>query len=365
MNALAPDQRTDALRPHAEHAFAAELAALAAHRHSTAPGPLWLSPWAVSTYLLGGTLPDGTVITPKYVGSRRLVEVAVATLATDRALLLLGEPGTAKSMLSELLAAAVCGDSTLPVQGTAGTAEEPFRYGWNYGLLLAKGPIPQALVPSPVLTAMRRGALARVEELTRFPAEVQDALVSILSEPTLPIPELGDEAQASGFNLIATANVRDKGVSELSAALKRRFNSVVRRCPTGTEAEVRIVRARVADLPRPWSCPPCRRCSRRSAGWSPCSAICGPESRGRPHHASSRPRARSPRPRPSRWSRADSPCPRTSGTAGCARRRRGRAPRRDRQRSGGRPRHLDGVPRAGGPRAGRLGGVLRRLPRGA
>ena len=198
---------------------------------------------------MGGTLADGTVVTPKYVGSRRLVEVAVATLATDRALLLLGVPGTAKSWLSEHLAAAVSGDSTLLVQGTAGTAEEAIRYGWNYARLLAEGPSLQALVPSPVFTAMRRGAIVRVEELTRIPADVQDALITVLSEKTLPIPELGDEAQAvKGFNLIATANDRDRGVNDLSAALRRRFNTVVLPLPEREEDEVRIVTTRVADL---------------------------------------------------------------------------------------------------------------------
>ena len=198
---------------------------------------------------MGGPMPDGSVITPKYVGSRRLVEVAVATLATDRALLLLGVPGTAKSWLSEHLAAAISGDSTLMVQGTAGTAEEAIRYGWNYARLLAEGPSPEALVPSPVLTAMRSGALARIEELTRIPADVQDGLITILSEKTLPIPELGEEVQAiKGFNVIATANDRDKGINELSSALRRRFNTVVLPLPEHEEDEVSIVSTRVADL---------------------------------------------------------------------------------------------------------------------
>ena len=78
--------------------------------------------------------------------------------------------------MSEHLAAAISGDSTLLVQGTAGTAEEAIRYGWNYARLLAEGPSPAALVPSPVMTAMRTGAIARIEELTRIPADVQDAL---------------------------------------------------------------------------------------------------------------------------------------------------------------------------------------------
>ena len=145
----------DVLRPHAEVEHAAELVALAAADDRPRP-PNWrLSPWAVVTYLLGGALPDGTVITPKYVGQRRLVEIAVATLATDRALLLLGVPGTAKTWVSEHLAAAISGDSTLLVQGTAGTTEETLRYGWNYARLLAEGPTEAALVPSPVYRAMR------------------------------------------------------------------------------------------------------------------------------------------------------------------------------------------------------------------
>ncbi|PVE05951.1 ATP-binding protein, partial [Streptomyces scopuliridis] len=166
-----------------------------------------------------------------FVGDRALVERCVVTLAGERGLLLVGEPGTAKSMLSELLSAAVCGSSTLTVQGTAGTTEDQLRYGWNYALLLAKGPSREALVPSPVLTAMTRGAVARVEEVTRCLPEVQDALVSILSERRMSVPELagGEDGDSTvhavpGFTLIATANLRDKGVSEMSAALKRRFN---------------------------------------------------------------------------------------------------------------------------------------------
>ena len=237
------------LRPHAEQEHAKELAALAAADDRPRP-PSWrLSPWAVVTYLLGGTLDDGTVIAPKYVGPRRLVEVAVATLATDRALLLLGVPGTAKTWVSEHLAAAVSGDSTLLVQGTSGTVEEAIRYGWNYARLLSEGPTQGALVPSPVMTAMREGRIARVEELTRIPSDVQDALITILSEKTLPVSELGTEVQAvKGFNVIATANDRDRGVNDLSAALRRRFNTVVLPLPADEQAEVEIVARRVAQL---------------------------------------------------------------------------------------------------------------------
>jgi MoxR-like ATPase len=239
------------LRDHAEQQFAAELQALTAADTRPRP-PNWrLSPWAVATYLLGGKLDKGLVITPKYIGQRRLVEIAIATLATDRALLLLGVPGTAKTWVSEHLAAAISGDSTLLVQGTAGTSEEALRYGWNYARLLADGPSRQALVPSPLMRAMQLGQLARVEELTRIPADVQDALITLLSEKTLPIPELNEAVQANkGFNVIATANNRDRGVNELSSALKRRFNTVVLPLPENLEVEVDIVQRRVASLGR-------------------------------------------------------------------------------------------------------------------
>jgi MoxR-like ATPase len=239
------------LREHAEQQYAAELAALE-QADTRARPPSWrLSPWAVATYVLGGRLDDGTVIQPKYVGNRRLVEVAVATLATDRGLLLLGVPGTAKSWLSEHLAAAIAGDSTMLIQGTAGTSEEAIRYGWNYAKLLADGPSQDALVPSPLMHAMRAGKIARIEELTRIPADVQDTLITIMSEKTLPIPELSSEVQAvKGFNVIATANDRDRGVNELSSALKRRFNTVVLPLPDTLEEEVSIVQRRVADLGR-------------------------------------------------------------------------------------------------------------------
>jgi MoxR-like ATPase len=248
---------TELMRPHAEQEHAEELAALTRVDDRPKP-PSWkLSPWAVVTYVLGGTLEDGTEISPKYVGSRRLVETAVATLATDRALLLLGVPGTAKSWLSEHLAAAISGSSTLLVQGTAGTPEEAVRYGWNYARLIAEGPSRAALVPSPVMVAMESGGIARIEELTRMPSDVQDALITILSEKSLPIPELGSEVQAMrGFNVIATANDRDRGVNDLSSALRRRFNTVVLPVPATAEEEVRIVVRRVAELGKSLELPP-------------------------------------------------------------------------------------------------------------
>ncbi|HEY4384569.1 MAG TPA: AAA family ATPase [Ktedonobacteraceae bacterium] len=237
------------VRQHAEQQYAEELAELAKVDTRQRP-PNWsLSPWAVRTYLLGGTLENGFVITPKYIGKARLIEIAVATLATDRALLLYGLPGTAKSWVSEHIAAAITGDSTLLIQGTAGTDENAIRYGWNYARLLVEGPSAAALVISPMMQAMQTGKLARIEELTRIPSEVQDTLITILSEKTLPVPELNTEVQArKGFNVIATANNRDKGVNELSSALMRRFNTVVLPLPETIEEEVDIVDRRVSSL---------------------------------------------------------------------------------------------------------------------
>src|SRR5579883_3258465 len=239
------------LREHAEQQYAEELAELAKVDDRQRP-PNWkLSPWAVRTYLLGGRLPNGFEITPKYIGNARLIEIAVATLATDRALLLYGVPGTAKSWVSEHIAAAVTGDSTMMIQGTAGTDESAIRYGWNYARLLVEGPSPAALVVSPMMRAMQEGKIARIEELTRIPSEVQDTLITILSEKTLPVPELNTEVQGrKGFNVIATANNRDKGVNELSSALMRRFNTVVLPLPNTIEEEIDIVDRRVASLGR-------------------------------------------------------------------------------------------------------------------
>lgn len=239
------------LRQHPEHAHADELARLAMLDDRARPPGWRLSPGAVVTFLMGGTLDGGEAIAPKYFGARRPIEVAVATLATDRALLIQGLPGTAKSWVSEHLAAAISGDSTRLVQGTAGTGEDAIRYGWNYAKLIAEGPSEAALVPSPVLEGLRGGHIIRIEELTRMPADVQDALITVLSEKTLPIPELRTEVQGvKGFNVIATANDRDRGVSELSSALRRRFNTVVLPVPETVELETRIVVHRVAEVGR-------------------------------------------------------------------------------------------------------------------
>ncbi|MGN6420922.1 MAG: ATP-binding protein [Pseudobacter sp.] len=237
------------LRQHAETLFAQELDELKKQDSDQKPVNWVMSPRAVVTYLVGGKLKNGFEVSPKYIGNRRLMEIAVATLTTDRALLLYGLPGTAKSWVSEHLAAAISGNSTLIVQGTAGTGEDAIRYGWNYARLLSEGPTEKALVETPIMRAMKDGKIARIEELTRIGSDVQDALITILSEKSLPVPELNTEVQAvRGFNIIATANNRDKGVNELSSALKRRFNTVILPVPDSMDEEIDIVKRRVESF---------------------------------------------------------------------------------------------------------------------
>jgi MoxR-like ATPase len=253
----------------AEDVYATELAFLAAYDAGPRPPGWRLTPRAVVSFVVGSagkalSVPRGTdrldgvparlTISEKFVGERALVERCAVTLAGERGLLLVGEPGTAKSMLSELLSAAICGTSGWVVQGTAGTTEDQLRYGWNYAALLAQGPSRAALVPSPVMTAMSAGAVARIEEVTRCLPEVQDALISILSDRRIAVPELagspGDGAvfAAPGFSLIATANLRDRGVSEMSAALKRRFNFEVVNPIADLATETALVRRQAAAL---------------------------------------------------------------------------------------------------------------------
>ena len=236
------------LRLPAEKLFQAEIDALIAAEKNPGPTGWRMSPQSVKTYICGGKAGK-TKITPKYIGHERLVEIAISTLVTDRALLLIGEPGTAKSWLSEHLTAAINGDSTKVIQGTAGTTEEQIKYSWNYAMLIAKGPSHEAMLKSPVFNAMETGTIARVEEISRCASEVQDALISILSEKRISVPELAIEVAAQkGFSVIATANTRDKGVNEMSAALKRRFNIVVLPAPANLDSEMEIVRTRVTQL---------------------------------------------------------------------------------------------------------------------
>jgi MoxR-like ATPase len=247
---------SNTLRLNAEEQFGHELEEIRKQDKDIKPENWQLSPRAVVQYVMGGTLSNGFQIVPKYIGNQRLMEIAVATLTSDRALLLYGLPGTAKSWVSEHLSAAITGDSTYIIQGTAGTGEEAIRYGWNYAMLLSKGPVVEAVVETPVIRAMKEGRIVRIEELTRISADVQDALITILSEKTMPIPEINTEVRAvRGFNVIATANNRDKGVNELSSALKRRFNTVILPVPNSIEEEVEIVQQRVGTYSKVMNLP--------------------------------------------------------------------------------------------------------------
>jgi MoxR-like ATPase len=251
------------VRPPAEMTYAEELAALAASDSGPRPSGWRLSPRAVRQFIVGADAPvvhvsqgakKKTVITQKFYGDDALVERCIVTLLGNRGLLLVGEPGTAKSMLSELLAAAISGNSLLTIQGTAGTTDDQIKYSWNYALLLAEGPSPRALVPSPLYSGMKTGALVRFEEITRCQPEIQDTLVSLLSDKCIQVPELPEPDAVrfaeKGFNIIGTANLRDRGVHEMSSALKRRFNFETVAPLTDKVMELRLVKEQTEVLLR-------------------------------------------------------------------------------------------------------------------
>jgi MoxR-like ATPase len=259
---MAKDTETDAkiLREPAEVQYRHQLEALKQQDKDTPPSAWKLSPRSVLTYITGTAKPikatiDGksveVPITRKFFGDDTIVERSIVTLASERALLLVGEPGTGKSWLSEHLAAAISGCSTLTIQGTAGTTEDQIKYSWNVARVIAEGPKTENMIPSPTMIAMRAGSLLRFEEITRCVPDVQDALVSILSDKNIVVPELPDANMVfarPGFNIIATANSRDQGVNELSAALKRRFNYVHIPIVADQKTEIAIVRDRSKEL---------------------------------------------------------------------------------------------------------------------
>lgn len=212
-------------RPPAEVQYAQQLAMLAKQDDQPRPPGWALSLDAARRFILGD---DKSGIECKIVADVASIERMLVTLATGRGLMLVGEPGTAKSMLSELLATAISGTSSLTIQGGASITEDQIKYSWNYAMLINEGPSLKALVPAPLYQGMRDGKIVRFEEITRAPLEVQDCLLGMLSDRVMTIPELNDQHNLlyaqQGFNIIATANTRDRGVNEMSAALKRRFD---------------------------------------------------------------------------------------------------------------------------------------------
>lgn len=243
------------IKPPAELLFEKELAALRSEDQGVKPPNWLLSPIYVRDFIIGRNQPamlDGeeVEITRKFYGNDVLIERAIVTLAGNRGLMLVGEPGTAKTMLSELLSAAISGTSTNTIQGTAGTTEDMIKYSWNYAMLLDQGPSEQALVPSPLYNGMKQGILTRFEEITRCPSEAQDSLISIISDKVMNIPELSQGVLFAkpGFNIIATANIRDKGVNEMSSALKRRFNFETIKPIGNVKMEAQIIQAQASSL---------------------------------------------------------------------------------------------------------------------
>lgn len=212
-------------RPAAEDAFRDELERLRKWDTGHVPPGWLLSPFAVEHFILGN---EKLGFERKFVAPRELVSRVIVSLLTNRGVMLIGEPGTAKSWLSELLACAVSGHSKLTIQGGAITHYRQLLYDWNPAILQREGPTREALIPGPIYRGMAEGQLVRFEELARCPQTVQDAILSLMSERHMQIPELaGEDATLyarDGFNIIASSNSLDRGLFDMSSALKRRMN---------------------------------------------------------------------------------------------------------------------------------------------
>jgi MoxR-like ATPase len=231
-----------------EKIYEDEIKKLIDNEKDTCPPGWQMSPKSVRKFILGD---DELKISKKIYGNDKVVERSIVTLATNRGLLLIGVPGTAKTMLSELLSVAICNNSLNTIQGNAGTSESDLKYSWNYALLIANGPSEKSLIKSPVMKSMMDGTLVRFEEITRTPQEVQDMLISIMSDKVMMIPEFSENNYVfakEGFNIIATANTLDKGVNEMSSALKRRFNIEVINPVNNIKIEKEIVKNQVKKV---------------------------------------------------------------------------------------------------------------------
>jgi len=219
------EQHKQVQRLPAEHYYAQELATLRDSDPWPRPPGWLLSPKGVEAFVLGDESLGSSV---KFVAPSEIVTRIIISLATQRGAMLVGEPGTAKSWLSELICAAICDDSTLIIQGGAIETVQQLLYSWNQSILESKGPCREALIPGPIYRGMSSGLLVRYEEIARSSPALQDALLSIMSERSITVPELsGDDAivyAREGFNLVATSNTSDIGVNQMSSALKRRMN---------------------------------------------------------------------------------------------------------------------------------------------
>ena len=145
------------LKLSAEQKYAEQLSRLKAQDQQRKPQGWQLSAHAVRKFILGDSALD---IQKKFYGDDALVDRALVTLMGNQGLMLVGEPGTAKSMLSELFSTAISGSSQYTIQGTAGTTEDHIKYSWNYALLLAEGPSEKSMIASPLFHAMRHGQIA-------------------------------------------------------------------------------------------------------------------------------------------------------------------------------------------------------------